>query len=330
MARKETFIKGILTDSSQNQGYLGSLTEDQWLQGVLDTLDLLYNSPPCTTSKPILDGITATGKTVTIIPSHVRAVGPDKEFGNAFTTPVEWRKTPQGDWLWSPNYLPATAPGKPTENDEHDPRRGVGGGSDSLIEFVAQDFDPVQSASSSLKPVDEALLHELVHALRQTLGQEDNTYLPPATPTMSLGNLSKDDLILGKGPPPTMHTQIYENLEEFSAILMTNIYRSENRRFGLVRDHLAPRPRRGEPPSTPDRPFHDPHETTRTLGYPLTNPRHFLTLWREQVKQLFRDLSQQSIVQKIAIMGPNFGCDFNPFWELVQERTRPQAAAYAH
>jgi hypothetical protein len=329
MARKETFIKNIFTDDTLNQEFLYDLKGDEWTQGVVDTLQLLYNWRPCATSKQILDGITASGKTVTFIPSHSRGFGPDKIGANAYTIPVEWKRTPAGGWTWVKNFTKGTAPGKPTE-DEDDPQPGVGGGSDSLIEFVAQDFDPVDSASISFKVVDEALLHELVHALRQTLGQEDNSDLPPPTPTMGLGNVSLSDLRAGQFPPPTTTTQIYQNLEEFAAILITNIYRSENQRMGLIRDHLGPKPRRGEPQGTPEKPFQDRYETTRTLGGLLTNPRNFLTFWRPQITRLFTELSRNAIIHGIEIVGPNVGCSFNPFWELMLERTRRQPAAYAH
>jgi hypothetical protein len=131
--------------------------------------------------------------------------------------------------------------------------------------------------------------------------------------------------MLGKGPPPTATTQIYETIEEFAAILITNIYRSENLRIGLVRDHLGARPRRGEPPLTPGQQWRDPAEVTRSLGYPLTNPRHFLTFWQEPIRRLNIELNVEHVAFKIA----NVLCHFNPFRELKLQGL-PQAASYAH
>src|SRR5262249_53456719 len=124
--------------------------------------------------------------------------------------------------------------------------------------------------------------------------------------------LSETDLTLGKAPPPTSITQIYETIEEFVAILIANIYRSENKRTGLIRDHLGPRPLAGEPPNFPERPFRDPKEITRSLGWPLTKPRNFMTLWRPQITRLVTELNVQHVATKIG----NVLCDFNPFLEL--------------
>jgi hypothetical protein len=101
--------------------------------------------------------------------------------------------------------------------------------------------------------------------------------------------------------------------------------RSENLRVGLVRDHLGPRPRRGEPAGTPDKPFRDPREETRALGYPLTNPRNFLTMWRPQIQRLFDELSVNATIPKIQ----GVRCAFNPFFELLLDRTKP-VSAWAH
>src|SRR5262245_37147310 len=132
---KVNYIQGIDIDASRNSEFLYDLTADQWVRGVQDTLDYLYTSSPCATSRAILDGITESGKTVTIIPSHLRGMGPDKINANAGALPVDFRK--------------ATAKGKPTE--DHDPRRGEGGGSDSTLEFVAQDWERLGSPSISFK-----------------------------------------------------------------------------------------------------------------------------------------------------------------------------------
>ena len=306
MATRE-ILKGIFSDDSQNREFLDDMTPEQWHQGVQRALALLAE-PPCSSSKAILDGIAASGNRVTIIPSSKRAIGPTKELGNAGALPVDGPR--------------ATAPGRPTESDP--PLVGIGGGSNSILEFVAQDWEAAGS-SASFKAGDEVLLHELVHSLRQNLGQEDNTELVAPWATSRLGNASTSTLMAGGGPPPTALTQVYQNLEEFAAILITNVYRAENLRVGLVRDHLGPRARRGEPPGTPAKPFRDPKEETRSLGYPLTNPRNFLTMWRPQIERLFDELSVNGTIHKIQAVR----CSFNPFFELLLDRTKP-VSAWAH
>jgi hypothetical protein len=97
--------------------------------------------PPCDTSQPILDGISATGKKVTITPVG-KPVGGQK-YANAYTNPAD--------------PLAATTPGGKPENvfPQNPPIVGVGGGSDSVIEFTAQDLEAA-SPTASLDAEDEA------------------------------------------------------------------------------------------------------------------------------------------------------------------------------
>jgi hypothetical protein len=311
MAPKESFIEGIFYDEIPDSEELNphpayamtpaelTAVRDAWIRGVRATLRLLHDDMPCATSRAIFDGIKASGKAVTIVPSATRPVGPDRRMGNAYAEPDDFQT--------------ATAPGKMTENYRKDPRLGVGGGSNSTIYFNPQDWDSADSTPVTFKAVDEVLLHELVHALRQTLGQEDNARLPPPRSDMGLGGATElEGNPTTPWPAPTTITQVYNNVEEFVAILITNIYRSENRRDGLVRDHLGPQPLQGEPPDTPEHPFRDPEEKTTRLGWPLTKPRNFMTLWKPQISQLFRDLDRVHVATKIA----NVACDFNPFAEF--------------
>jgi hypothetical protein len=300
---KEEVARGIFADDSINREALNempSITPADWLDGVKRTLRLLA-APPCSVSKAILDAIAEKGK-VTIIPSPIRALGPEKEFGNAFAKPV--------------NSIKATAKDRPTEDDPL--VKGVGGGSASQLEFIAQDWQWPGTAPT-FKAVDEVLLHELVHSLRQNLGQEDNT---PLLAPFAAGRLDLMAIHLENGPRPTGHTQVYQNLEEFVAILITNVYRSENLRKGLVRDHLGRMPRRGEPQGK----SRDPDEETRSLGFPLTNPRNFLTMWRPQIERIYMELSVNGTSLKIG----QVRCAFNPLFELFLERTKPVARASAH
>jgi hypothetical protein len=308
LGQQNTIVGGIVIDDSdfsENPWYLLDLTAKQWVDGVQNVLRTLYRENPCQTSTAILDGITRSGQTVTIVPTSKRKV---MDFGtNATTNPIDGPA--------------AAAPGKPTE----DGKPGVGGGSPSTIGFVPQDWDLGDAALQSLKPVDEVLLHELVHALRMALGQEDLSSLPPPVPSMGLRDASEEDLKQCKFTP-TPTTQLYQHIEEFAAILITNVYRSECRRIGLVRDHLPPLARRGEPQPALQCLVPDPNWITRSLGYPLTNPRNFLTFWRPQIEGLWTDLSVNGVISRIAAVQ----CSFNPFRELMLERTRPPAASYAH
>jgi hypothetical protein len=93
---------------------------------------------------------------------------------------------------------------------------------------------------------------------------------------------------------PTKHSQIYNDYEEFVAVLITNIYRSENKRAGLRRDHL------------PD----------SELAYPLTNARNFLTVWRPQIARLCND--SHLLCNELAAVV----CHFNPIFELYSAQNR--------
>jgi hypothetical protein len=90
-------------------------------------------------------------------------------------------------------------PGKPP---------GTGKGSDVEILYTPWIFKPGIGGPGTSDP-DEILLHELLHGLRQMYG-------------VSL---------------PGTATQRFDTQEEFPAILVTNIYRSETGRVGLRADH---------------------------------------------------------------------------------------------
>jgi hypothetical protein len=164
---------------------------------------------------------------------------------------------------------------------------GVGGGSDSTVRFTPQDWDP--PSSNSLDTADEVLLHELVHALRQARGLEDDTLLLAPLAMMRRGEGSLSGQKLGTTDQPTKLSQIYHSIEDFCAILIANIYRSENNRPGLVRDHYARGP--------------------KELGYPLTNARNFLSVWRPQIDRLQREMPD--VCGQIATVP----CHFNPIRE---------------
>jgi len=94
------------------------------------------------------------------------------------------------------------------------PKIDAGRGSSSVIEFSMSKYHGKYPGSSP----DEILFHEMVHALRNARG------INGATKELLPGSIFRS----GK---------IYENEEEFIAILITNIYRSEQQRPKLRMDH---------------------------------------------------------------------------------------------
>jgi hypothetical protein len=115
-----------------------------------------------------------------------------------------------------------------------------------------------------------------------------------------LGSVSQ--LMAGMAGKQGAYSQIYNEYEEFVAILLTNIYRSENGRQGLRRDHLG---------------------GNALLVYPLTNTKNFLTVWRSEIARLAAEM--RALCDKVA----NVLCDFNPIFELyaAEGRFRPGGRA---
>jgi hypothetical protein len=93
---------------------------------------------------------------------------------------------------------------------------------------------------------------------------------------------------------PNRHSQIYKEYEEFVAILVTNIYRSENKRVGLRRDWVG----------------------DQELVFPLTNARNFLTVWRPQIDRLCGEM--HLLCNQLAAVE----CAFNPIFELYAAQNR--------
>jgi hypothetical protein len=103
----------------------------------------------------------------------------------------------------------------------------------------------------------------------------------------------------GRDTPQTRLSQRYDTLEEFAAIVITNIYRSENGREGLRRHHLLDEKGK-DPPLSP----------------PLTNPRTFLIVWRPQLERL------QSELPLLCNQVAPIDCQFNPLFELYAAQNR--------
>jgi hypothetical protein len=100
------------------------------------------------------------------------------------------------------------------------PALGTGTGSDVIITFTQQDLMP--NFQPGARP-DEALLHELTHALQMMSGRMTKRYLPP------------------RDFPPALHLQgrlQFGNISDLLAVTIANIYRSEQRnRPALRADH---------------------------------------------------------------------------------------------
>jgi hypothetical protein len=158
-----TFIVGINTDASAARSR-PDITPTSWQAGVDYALHCLTTIAPCITSKAVIDAISGSGKSVTITPSAQTRFASGRIEANAGTSPDD--------------DSAATAAGKPTEKGN----KGAGGGSNCTIEFTPEDFDAPAGSSSSLNVTDEALLHELVHAMRQVRGIEDSTTLVAPLP----------------------------------------------------------------------------------------------------------------------------------------------------
>ncbi len=274
---------GIINAKAQNR--------QQWEGGVNNTLIALYSSPPCQTSAAVIDEIVKAGtkksETVTIVPwtrksweMPIRGL-PDDKLNSGAVADDKPGSTVSGKLS---DELPdsvlkqiAATPEGPQRDKLIASYLGTGSGSSSKIYFTAQDWAP-STQGAGLDAADETLLHELVHSLRQEQGQED-----PDTLTA----------------PFAQQRQAYSTLEDFAAIVITNIYRSENGRQGLRRHHLS-----------------NPNAKDDYLFFPLTNARNFLTMWRPQLQRLQAELPV--LCRKIA----EVDCHFNPFFELYVSQNR--------
>src|SRR4051812_49270354 len=287
MSRISTSIPRILLDWQLQPEMRKDVSEEAWRRGVTTELQNLFTVPPCTTSRIILTAIALSGKDVTIAP----AKKPKDDEDTSLTGADDWAT--------------ATAQGKPQHGSG---AAGKGGGSSATVFFTAQDYEP-STQGASLEAADEALLHELVHALRDVRGLADSSRV--TAPLAALrrgddsevvfdkhGNLDPSDPKNKEG----LYSQVYGELEEFVAIVITNIYRSENRRQDLRRDHTPTRRK------NPVRKI--------VLMPPLSNARNFMTVWRPKIEQFCGEM--RDICDRIAVID----CHFNPVFELYSAQGR--------
>ena len=228
------------------------LTQLTWEGAVKLQLHGLFDVPPNRTSQAVQHALNATKKKVFISPT----TGLD----NTVTIPID----PAAANAEGPHLQCTDNPATPQDDrgtvDLSKPY-GTGRGSDSWIFLTPQDYYPYANVPG-LAP-DEALLHELVHALRDTRGQSRCVAVPPPA---YLRRLS--------APAQRKYSQEYENIEEFLAIVIANIYRSENQRPGLRTDDGNPL----EPGSAP------------VLAYPFTDAEKFYGYWSAQLDGLCRQM----------------------------------------
>jgi hypothetical protein len=160
------------------------------------------------------------GKKMTIKPFNKF----DKNFTfeqNAFAKPDDLSTaTPKGQRILACGHDPdtGTRAASVLTDPTGQPFRGQGGGSDTVIRFNALMWQP-PAGGGAVAPgaeADEILLHEMTHGLRQMRGEMHCSGV--------LDNPS------------------YDTREEFVAILVSNLYRSERARPGLRSDHGANSP----------------------------------------------------------------------------------------
>jgi hypothetical protein len=124
-----------------------------------------------------------------------------------------------------------------------------GWGSSALIRYTPQYFRNNHLPGDG---PDETLLHEMVHAMQYLWGNE---WLDSSTLLRAFRG------------------QLYDNLGEFLAILITNIYRSENKRPFLRQDHTGGNILQETYPGFTD-------------GYDLTKPQDFCAFWEPELRRL--------------------------------------------
>ena len=302
---KNIYLNWDLRDSDQviNEG---ANTRTLWEAGVKDALKHLLVHPPCKTSLAVLNELQAIGKYVTIIPHTIPAYDTDlaglpakiNAGAVAVNIPAATVRGKLSDEL--PNDVIqqiGQAPVGPERDRIRERYAGTAQGSDVTLFFTAQDWGE-SSRGAGLDAADETLLHELIHAVRQMLGQEEPDRLLAPFSVLQRGERGDIDSE-GKPTRPNADSQVYDTLEEFAAIVITNIYRSEKGRQGLRRDHLATEDHKDSP-----------------LSAFLSNPRTFLTAWRPQLERMQRELPR--ICDWIAPII----CPFNPLFELYVAQNR--------
>ena len=225
-----------------NQPLRFDLFAEDWEAGVRLALDNLYKNAPFRTSRVVIDGVVSTGEPVLIVPNNQ---GPHSE-----TQPVNFSNpNPQ-----VPPYQAASVYGltelDPNGNPLPGNPVGAGTGSGVRIRFTPQDYLGIVAQPAG--PPDEALIHELVHALRISNG------------------------IVRPVAVPVKFGLTYDNVEELLTVTVANIYRSEQiSRPHLRADHHGHRPLQ--------QPFTDPETFYLTYDQELNGILDWMPILFSQV-----------------------------------------------
>jgi hypothetical protein len=255
VSNKSSIVSNIETDGSGIGAIRNDFTQDTWEAGITLQLNNLTTIRPFQSSKPVLDTLSRSGHKTLIVPTQPY---------NTTTEPVgstEWLKRTSN---WKDATQAETPPlycaDGPVENRNmtgtplpHEPR-GSGRGSDTVIWFTPQDY--IKTSSLPGGRPDEVLLHEMVHALRMEMGL----------------NLC---LAMDDG---------FDTVEEFYAILIANIYRSECGYRDLRANHNG----------------------KQMLAAPLTDDSRFYKQWKDKIDRLCREMS--ALCNVLAAVP----CAFNP------------------
>jgi hypothetical protein len=209
----DSFLKGIFPSAVQRQ------QRDQYEASIVEQLDTIWKT---WTGWAVVREAIDSGKTVTIVP-YSKADEQRMGEGNAFARPAWWIRMMDATPAGAPIFM-GGSDDPSTPNDERYRTvplfRGTGRGADVDIHYSPEDHAPrclgggvAQGAcrmGGDDETADAVLVHELVHAIR-----------------MMYGRLLR---------VPTFD-QLYDNDEEFFAVLVANIYMSEKGKTRLRANH---------------------------------------------------------------------------------------------
>jgi hypothetical protein len=252
---KPTIISRVETDGTGIGQIRKDLSQDIWEAGITLQLNNLTTIRPFQSSKPVVDALSRSGHNTLIMPSQPY---------DTTTEPVgstEWLKRTSNWKDATPDDTPplycADGPvenrnmtGTPLPNQP----KGSGHGSDTVIWFTPQDYIKTDTLPGG-RP-DEVLLHEMVHALRMEMGL---------------------NLCLGMDDG-------FDTVEEFYAILIANIYRSECG-YQTLRAN---------------------HDGKKMLAAPFTDDGRFYKQWKDKVDTLIHQM--RDLCNALAAVP----CAFNP------------------
>ena len=169
---------------------------------VLTDLNHIYNSQ---TGRVLFNDFRGTGRSIKIVPEEKNGTNANARGVSAKDSLPLGEKYPDGcSWLESLSGKRGCS----------SPTIGSGRGSNAVIEFSPLKYN---DKYPGFRP-DEILIHEMVHAIRDARG------INGGNKELLAGSIFRG----GK---------IYDNEDEFIAILITNIYSSEQKRPSLRMDH---------------------------------------------------------------------------------------------